>query len=123
VGKKQSNGMFVVIRKSNKKRLRAKLQEVKVELRKRMHDPIPKVGGWLRSVVGGYNRYFGVPTNQNSLYAFRFQIGRYWHHTLKRRGQKKSTLTWERMVRLIDRWLPKPEIHHPYPLRRMGVIT
>ena len=123
VGKKASNGMFAVIRRSNKKRLRAKLQEVKVELRKRMHDPIPKVGKWLRSVVGGYNRYFGVPTNQNSLYLFRFQIGRYWHHALKRRGQKKSTLTWERMVRLIDRWLPKPEIHHPYPLRRMGVIT
>ena len=123
VGKKASNGMFAVIRRSNKKRLRAKLQEVKVELRKRMHDPIPKVGEWLRSVVGGYNRYFGVPTNQNSLYLFRFQIGRYWHHALKRRGQKKSTLTWERMVRLIDRWLPKPEIHHPYPLRRMGVIT
>jgi RNA-directed DNA polymerase len=123
VGKKQSNGMFVVIRKSNKKRLCAKLQEVKVELRKRMHDPIPKVGKWLRSVVGGYNRYFGVPTNQSSLYVFRFQVGRYWHHTLKRRGQKKSALTWERMVRLIDRWLPKPEIHHPYPLRRMGVIT
>jgi retron-type reverse transcriptase len=123
VGKKAGNGMFAVIRRSHKKRLRAKLQEVKVELRKRMHDPIPKVGEWLRSVVGGYNRYFGVPTNQNSLYLFRFQIGRYWHHALKRRGQKKSTLTWERMVRLIDRWLPKPEIHHPYPLRRMGVIT
>lgn len=123
VGKKAGNGMFVVIRRSNKKRLRAKLQEVKVELRKRMHDPIPKVGEWLRSVVGGYNRYFGVPTNQRSLSVFRFQIGRYWHHALKRRGQKKSTLTWERMVRLIDRWLPKPEIHHPYPLRRMGVIT
>ncbi len=123
VGKKQSNGMFVVIRKSNKKRLQAKLQEIKIELRKRMHDPIPKVGEWLRSVVGGYNRYFGVPTNQTALYVFRFQIGRYWHHTLKCRGQNRSNLTWERMARLIDRWLPKPEIHHPYPLRRMGVIT
>jgi retron-type reverse transcriptase len=51
VGKKRSNGRFVVIRKSIKKRLRAKLQEIKVELRKRMHDPIPKVGSWLKSIV------------------------------------------------------------------------
>jgi len=123
VGKKRSNGMFVVIRKSNRKRMRAKLKEVKTELKRRMHQPVPEVGKWLSSVVGGYNRYFGVPTNQPALFAFRHQIGRYWHHTLKRRGQRKSRYPWERMTRLLDRWLPKPEIHHQYPLRRMGVIT
>jgi RNA-directed DNA polymerase len=123
VGKKRSNGMFVVIRKSNRKKMRAKLKEIKVELRKRMHQPIPEIGKWLKSVVGGYNRYFGVHSNEPALYAFRFQIGRYWHHAIKRRGQRKSRLTWNRMTRLVDRWLPKPEIHHPYPLIRMGVIT
>jgi hypothetical protein len=123
VGKKRSNGMYVVIRKSIRKRKQAKLKEVKAELRRRMHEPIPEVGRWLKSVVGGYNRYFGVATNLPALHTFRFQIGRYWHFTLKRRGQRKSRYTWDRMTRLIDRWLPMPEIHHPYPLRRMGVIT
>lgn len=123
VGKKRSNGKFVVIRKSNRKKMRAKLKEVKVELRKRMHRPVPETGKWLKSVVGGYNRYFGVATNLPAMHTFRFQIGRYWHHALKRRGQRKSRYTWDRMNRLIDRWLPKPEIHHPYPLIRMGVIT
>jgi hypothetical protein len=28
-----------------------------------------------------------------------------------------------RMRRLITRWLPLPFVCHPYPLRRMGVIT
>lgn len=121
-GKKRSNGKFVVIRKSNRKRMRVKLQEVKAELRRRMHKPIPAVGRWLKSIVGGYNRYFGVPTNKEAMYLFRFQVARYWHHTLKRRSQK-ARMTWERVYRLIKHWLPIPEIHHPYPLRRMGVIT
>lgn len=121
-GKKRSNGMFVVIRKSVGKRLRAKLQEVKAELKRRMHWPVPTVGKWLGSVVSGYNRYFGVPTNLTAMHTFRFQVVRYWHHTLGRRSQR-GRITWERMNRLIEIWLPHPEVHHPYPLRRMGVIT
>lgn len=121
-GKKRSNGMYTVIRKTVKKRMGSKLQEIKAELRKRMHEPILKQGIWLGSVVGGFIRYHGVPTNLSAIKHFRFQIARYWHHTLKRRSQRKR-LRWERMRRLIDRWLPPANICHPYPLRRMGVIT
>lgn len=120
--KKRSNGMFTVVRKTVRKRLSRKLQEVKVELRKRMHAPIPEQGKWLRSVVGGFFRYHGVPTNGAALYRFWFQVGHYWHHTLCRRGGR-NRLTWNRMYRLIDRWLPPVAICHPYPLTRMGVIT
>jgi len=121
-GVKRSNGMYTVIRHTVKKRLRGKLKDVKAELRNRMHDPVPEVGAWLRSVVGGHIRYYGVPTNGAALHAFRFQVGRLWHWTLVRRSQKTS-VTWERMRRLIDQWLPPAHICHPYPLRRMGVIT
>jgi group II intron reverse transcriptase/maturase len=121
-GTKRSNGMYTVIRKTIKKRFRAKLQEVKAELRKRMHDPVPEVGAWLRSVVGGHIRYYGVPMNNHALYTFRYQVGRLWHHALWRRSQKHR-ITWERMYRLINRWFPPAHICHPYPLRRMGVIT
>jgi group II intron reverse transcriptase/maturase len=121
-GKKRSNGMYTVIRKTVKKRMGRKLQEIKAELTKRMHEPIPKQGIWLGSVVGGFIRYHGVPTNLSAIKHFRFQIGRYWHRTLKRRSQRKR-LRWERMRQLIDRWLPPANICHPYPLRRMGVIT
>jgi len=121
-GRKRSNGMFTVKRRTMSKRKRTKLKEVKTELKKRMHQPVPEVGKWLRSVVGGHNRYYGVPMNQPSLSSFRFQIGRYWYRTLRRRSQKKR-LTWERMRRLIDKWLPPAMVHHPYPLRRLGVIT
>lgn len=121
-GKKRSNGMYTVIRKTVRKRLSRKLQEVKAELRKRMHVPVPEQGKWLRSVVSGFTRYYGVPTNGTAIQRFRFQIGRYWHFTLRRRSERRR-LTWERMYRLIAYWLPPAEICHPYPLRRVGVIT
>jgi group II intron reverse transcriptase/maturase len=121
-GKKRSNGRFTVLRQTIRKRLQAKLSEVKAELRRRMHDPILEVGKWLRSVVGGHIRYYGVPMNGPALHLFRFQVGRLWHRALSRRSQNGRVL-WDRMRRLIDRWLPPARVCHPYPLRRLGVIT
>ncbi|MEO7164233.1 MAG: hypothetical protein ABI041_15035 [Bdellovibrionia bacterium] len=100
----------------------AKLKELKIELRKRMHEPVPLVGKWLRSVISGHNRYYGVPMNLRALRSFRFQVGRYWCQALKRRSQKHK-ITWERMTKLIRHWLPTATVYHPYPLmKRMGVI-
>src|SRR6184192_1701366 len=62
-GKTRSHGMFTVLRRTMSKRKRAKLKEVKTELRKRMHHRVAEVGKWLRSVVAGHNRYYGVPSN------------------------------------------------------------
>ena len=121
-GKKRSNGMFTVLRQTIRKRLQAKLSEVKAELKRRMHDPVPEVGKWLRTVVEGHNRYYGVPMNGPALVRFRFQVVRRWHRALSRRSQNGRVL-WDRMLRVANRWLPTPRIHHPYPLRRLGVIT
>ncbi len=121
-GKKRSNGRFTVRRQTIRQRLQAKLRAVKTELRRRMHDPTPAVGTWLRAVVGGHIRYYGVPTNSPALRIFRLQVGRLWHRTLSRRSQN-GRVTWDRMRRLIHRWLPPARVCHPYPLRRLGVIT
>src|SRR5437016_1347323 len=120
--KKRSNGMYTVLRQTIRKRLQTKLNEVKAELRRRMHEPIPKQGKWLQAVVRGHLRYYGVPMNNPALALFRFQVGRLWHRSLSRRSQNGRVL-WDRMRRLIARWLPLPTVCHPYPLRRMGVIT
>ena len=119
--KKRGNGRFTDWRQTIRKRLQAKLSEVKAELRRRMHDPVPEVGKWLRAVVDGHFRYYGVPMNQRALWLFRHQVGRLWRRTLNRRSQNGRIL-WERMRYLIDRWLPKVTTHHPYPLQRLGVI-
>ena len=120
--KKRSNGYFTVLRQTIRKRLQAKLSAVKAELKRRMHDPIPQQGQWLRSVVGGHIRYYGVPSNTPALYLFRFQVGWLWHRALSRRSQNGRVL-WDRRRRLLDRWLPHARVCHPYPLRRLGVIT
>ncbi len=117
-----SKGRFTVLRQTVRKRLQAKLQAVKTELRWRMHDPIPEVGAWLKAVVGGHIRYYGVPSNRYALAHFRFSVGKLWHHVLRRRSQR-GRVPWERMTRLIDRWLPPARICHPYPSRRVRVIT
>ena len=120
--KKRSNGRFTVLRQTIRKRLQTKLNEVKAELQRRMHQPIPEQGKWLRAVVGGHIRYYGVPMNQPALALFRFRVGWLWHRSLSRRSPN-GRVRWDRMRRLITRWLPVPSVCHPYPLRRMGVIT
>jgi len=107
-------GRFTVWRKTARKRLSAKLQAVKQQLRRRMHEPVPLVGQWLRSVVTGYYQYHGVPGNWSSLNRFREQVQRYWRHVLRRRSQK-ARVTWERLERLFRCWLPVPKLVHPYP--------
>ncbi len=119
---KKRNGRFTVGRQTIRKRLQAKLSEVKTELRRRMHAPIPEVGRWLHSVVEGHLRYYGVPMNHRALFTFYSQVGWLWYRALRRRSQT-ARLTWERMRRFLDRWLPPPRITHPYPLRRLGVVT
>ncbi|MHB8502624.1 MAG: RNA-directed DNA polymerase [Candidatus Acidiferrales bacterium] len=111
-----------MLRQTIRERLRTKLNELKAELQRRMHEPIPDQGKWLQAVVRGHIRYYGVPLNQNALWSFRFQVGRLRHRALSRRSQNGRVL-WDRMRRLINRWLPLPTVCHPYPLRRMGVVT
>ena len=121
--KKRSNGRFTVLRQTIRKKLQTQLNEVKAELQRRMHEPIPEVGKWFckRWCVGTSDIY-GVPRNQNALWIFRFQVGRLWHRALSRRSQNGRVL-WDRMRRLITHWLPVPTVCHPYPLHRLGVLT
>lgn len=119
---KKRNGRFTVVRQTIRKRLQAKLYEVKAELRRRLHDPISQVGTWLGQVVGGHTRYYGVPMNSPAIALFRFRVGWLWHRALARRSHT-GHVSWERMRRLVERWLPPARICHPYPLRRLGVVT
>jgi group II intron reverse transcriptase/maturase len=119
---KTSKGRFAVLRQTIRKRLQAKLREVKTELRRRMHEPIPVVGEWLKAVVSGHLRYYGVPSNRYALAHFRFFVGKLWHHALVRRSQR-GRVPWERMKRLLHCWLPPVRICHPYPSCRLRVTT
>jgi RNA-directed DNA polymerase len=100
--------------------MRTKLTEIKKELRKRMHQPIPEQGRWLAQVVRGYFAYHAVPTNGLRISAFRYHVVKYWLRTLRRRSQK-DRFTWERIKRLANDWLPQPRTLHPWPSARFAV--
>jgi group II intron reverse transcriptase/maturase len=117
---KSRNGKFQVKRKTRGDRMRAKLSEIKEEMRRRMHESIPQQGRWLGQVVGGYFNYHAVPTNGHALASFRYHVVELWRRTLRRRGQKDRT-AWERMVSLAEDFLPKPQILHPWPDKRFAV--
>jgi group II intron reverse transcriptase/maturase len=99
------NGRFALRRFTIKKRMRAKLMEVKDELRRRRHLPIPEQGRWLGSVVRGYLAYYAVPGNTDAVADFRTQVTRHWRRALNRRSQR-SRINWARMNRIASRWLP-----------------
>jgi hypothetical protein len=117
---KSRRGTFQLQRKTRRDRMRAKLQEIKAELRRRMHQTIPSQGHWLEQVVSGHFVYHAVPTNSRALSAFRHYVADLWRRTLRRRSQKDG-LTWDRMTKLADDWLPAPRILHPWPDRRFAV--
>jgi group II intron reverse transcriptase/maturase len=119
---KTRKGWFTVLRQTMRRRWQAKLQEVKTELRRRLHDPIPDQGTYLRSVLMGHARYYGVPRNGTSLQAFRGALTRLWRTALMRRSQT-AFVSWTRMARLATRWLPVPHICHPYPNQRLAFLT
>ena len=118
---KSRQGYFLLKRKTRRDRMRAKLRMVKQEMRRRMHQSIPEQGRWLCHVVRGYFNYHAVPMNLRALVAFREEITRGWRRSLNRRSQK-AALTWAQMNTLVDDWLPKPRIIHPWPEKRFAVI-
>lgn len=119
---KTRKGGFTVLRQTMRVRWQAKLRAVKAELRARLHEPISTVGAYLRSVVVGHVRYYGVPMNAPAICAFRHAVGHLWWRVLRRRSQGNH-MPWRRMRPLLSRWLPPAHICHPYPLVRLGVIT
>src|SRR5260370_34246194 len=97
------DGRFWVRRITVSKRVRAKLAEVKDQLRRRQHLPVPEQGRWLGSVVRGHCAYYAVPGNRKAVAAFRTQGTRPWLQALQCRITR-SRLYWKRTDRLARQW-------------------
>jgi len=117
---KSRKGRFLIRRKTRADRMRATLKRIKEELRWRMHESIPEQGRWLGQVVRGYFAYHAVPTNRPALRSFLIGVTERWKHTLSRRSQR-GKVTWERMTKIANDWLPQPRILHPWPSQRFNV--
>jgi RNA-directed DNA polymerase len=117
---KSRRGKFLIKRKTRRDRMRAKLKMITEDLRRRMHWPVPELGKWLGLVVKGYFNYHAVPTNYRALVRFRDEVTRRWQRALSRRSDR-ATVTWARIRKLADEWLPQPRIRHPWPAQRFAV--
>lgn len=104
--------------RTSRKSFRAALSKVKETLQRRSEWSIPMMGRYLGAVVRGHTAYFGVPT----IGAFRLAVGWIWKRALERRSERTRVL-WDRMSRLVDRWLPPARISHPYPAMRLSART
>jgi hypothetical protein len=120
IGAKSNGDKFLLKRQTMRKRMRAKLAEIKEEMRYRLHQRIAEQGKRLRSVVAGYFAYHAVPTNTRSISAFRYHVIQMWLRSLRRRSQRHNML-WDRMNRIIDAWIPQAAISHPWPNQRFDV--
>jgi RNA-directed DNA polymerase len=119
---KSRRGRFKLKRITSKKKMRAKLRSVKTEMMRRRDLPIPEQGRWLARVVAGHYNYYAVPDNSLALRGFHERVIRHWRRALSRRSQK-GRVTWERIKRHAERWLPKPRILHPWPNVRFDART
>ena len=114
-------GKFKLRRQTIANRVRAKLHEIRDELRRRMHHPAAVTGKWLRSVVQGYLNYFAVPGNSGMCDIFRTEVNRAWRFVLRRRSHKAKLFNWKRFNSLVKRWIPSVKVLHPYPNQRLVV--
>jgi RNA-directed DNA polymerase len=119
---KNRKGRFQLLRRTIAKRMRAKLCEVRVEIKRRRHQPVPEQGKWLGAVVRGHVNYYAVPLNGDMTARFRTECIKHWRRALMQRSHK-STITWDRMNRLAKRWLPPARVCHPWPDKRFDVRT
>jgi len=119
--KTRRDGRFLIRRQPVGERIRRRLGAIKVELRRRMHEPIAEQGRWLRAVVQGLYNYYAVPGTTHYLNGVRCQVNKLWLRTLQRRSHKGRGFPWARMQPLLDVWIPKVRILHPYPPLRLRV--
>ena len=118
---KDRNGRFQLKRRSSRKKRRAKLAQLKEECARRRHEHVKEQHAWLRQVLTGQYRYYGVPTNYQTLAQFRRRVRAIWHWSLSRRSQRGR---WRRAYRdaFDERFpLPQPRIHHPWPEQRFAL--
>jgi RNA-directed DNA polymerase len=105
-----------------RKRWHAKLREIKAELRRRMHDPVSEQGRYVRAVVRGHANYYGVPGNSRAIFVFRNAVICIWRRTISRRSQK-GYVAWNRMERLVARWVPNVRLRYLDPDGHLRVMT
>jgi len=106
-------GMIIPKLKTNRKRLRSKLKNIKTWIKRyRSSYPLKQLWQTLRAKLRGHIQYYSVSQNFRSVSCFIHRAVRIMFKWLNRRSQKKS-FNWEKFTLFIERHpLPPAKIHH-----------
>ena len=102
----------MVKRRTDRRRLVRKLNELRIEAWRRMHVPVCVQREWLPSVLLGHYAYYGLPSNWHRLDTFYDELCWISYRVLNRRNQRR--LTWLRFYDLLERF-PLPRSHVASP--------
>jgi group II intron reverse transcriptase/maturase len=114
-------GKFQLKRRTSRKKRRAKLVSLKEECERRRHRRVPEQYRWIKSVLDGHYRYYGVPTNIRALAQFQQAVRYVWHRALQRRSQRARWSDAEHKAFDARHPLPEPRIIHPWPDTRFNL--
>jgi hypothetical protein len=107
---KTRRGDYTMKRKTQSSRLTRKLKALREQARRVMHREVSEQHGWLRSVLLGHYRYYGVRYNSRSLQVFSEEVRGIWYRSLRRRNRPRD-LTWGQYAKLLTRFpLPLPRL-------------
>ena len=116
-------GGFGLGRKPQAKRVMRTLKRIGQALRKRRHDYPEDVALWLRSVLGGWLRYFAVPTSYRSLQIFVHHVRLLWFRQLRRRSNRSAPFAlMDQIDKLAETYFPVIRILHPWPDQRFRAV-
>jgi RNA-directed DNA polymerase len=114
-------GKFQLKRRTSRKKRRAKLARLKEESERRRHDAVAEQYRWLKSVLTGHYRYYGVPSNHRALAQVQQAVRFMWHRSLQRRSQRARWTKTAREAFDARFPLPSPRILHPWPEARFAL--
>ena len=99
-----------IIRKTSKKKFRAKVQETKKWLRKRMHSNVTETIKLLNIKLIGHYRYYGITDNIESLRQYYEVVAYMLFKTLNRRTQRNK-YSYKEYYEKIEKKIVRPRIY------------
>ena len=107
-------GHFKVGRKTEKRRLRRSLSNLKETLRRIRHQSVDTQARKINQILRGHFAYYGMGGNTPALYKVYDYTRKYWRKMLCSRSQK-GYITWADYNKLLSEYpLQRPKIFIPY---------
>jgi RNA-directed DNA polymerase len=106
---KSRRGKWIVKAKTARERLSRGLKRIDEWCRHHRHEPVATQHRELCQKIRGHYAYYGMTGNGLWLKKFNQGVRRIWRKWLHRRSRTPSDMSWERFVRLMERY-PFPPI-------------